>query len=294
MSIIQYLKNIYDHPFHSKYKIRGLMNFFKWQISCLINPYPVVYPFTENSKLIISKGQTGSTGNLYCGLLEFNDMGFLLHFLRSTDLFLDVGANVGAYTILASAEINCKTIAVEPIPETFNNLTENISVNNVSEKVKALNIGLGSKKGKLNFTKSFDTVNHVATADEKDTIQVEVETLDSILIKDIPSLIKIDVEGFETEVILGADKTFNNQKLKAIIIELNGSGFRYGYDENKIHLDLLNKGFNPFGYNPKTRELIKLDSYGSFNTIYIRDLNYVKKRISESRQIKIGGSEQKI
>ena len=41
-----------------------------------------------------------------------------------------------------------------------------------------------------------------------------------------PSLIKIDVEGYENEVINGAEKTLENQSLKAIIIELNGSGSR--------------------------------------------------------------------
>ena len=45
-------------------------------------------------------GMTGATGNVYCGLHEFEDMALVLHALRPRDLFVDVGANVGSYTVL--------------------------------------------------------------------------------------------------------------------------------------------------------------------------------------------------
>jgi FkbM family methyltransferase len=292
MQIFKILKGIYNHPFNSNNKIGGLLRFFKWQVSCRLSPYPIIYPYTENSKLIICKGQAGSTGNLYCGLFEYNDMGFLLHFLRPQDLFVDIGANVGVYTILASAEIKAKTIAVEPVPSTFKSLRNNIFINQMQDRVSSMNIGLGSKKGILKFTKSLDTVNHVATENEKDTIDVEVNSLDSILMEDIPSLLKIDVEGFETEVLSGAKKTLENDKLKAIILELNGSGDRYGYDDNLIHENLIQNGFRPFDYNPETRKLTEIESFGSHNTIYIRDRDFVEKRILETKKIKIGVTEQ--
>lgn len=44
----------------------------------------------------------GATGNVYVGLHEFESMGFVLHVLRSSSAFIDVGANVGAYTVLAA------------------------------------------------------------------------------------------------------------------------------------------------------------------------------------------------
>lgn len=92
-----------------------------------------------------------------------------------------------------------------------------------------------SINGVLKFTKSLDTLNYAATENEKDTIDVKVITLDSIWTDDVPALIKIIVEGFETEVLLGAKQTLENDTLKAIIIELNDSGDRYGYDDNLIH-----------------------------------------------------------
>lgn len=293
MEIFNVLKYIYNHPFNAENKMGGILNFFKWQINCLLNPFPILYTYTENSRFIIKKGLAGATGNLYCGLMEYEDMAFLLHLLRPNDLFIDIGANVGAYTILASSEINAKTIAIEPVPSTFKNLMDNILINNIQEKVNALNLGLSSKNGKLKFTKSFDSVNHVATENETDSIEVDIDTLDTILLKEqCPILIKIDVEGFETEVIKGAETTLLNKSLKAIIIELNGSGQRYGYDERQIHNKLIEHGFKTFNYNPKTRQLIELVTFGTHNTIYLRDKEFVEERIKSARQIKIGSTGQ--
>ena len=229
---------------------------------------------------------------MYSGLLEYNDMGFLLHFLREGDYFVDIGANVGVYTILASAEIKAHSIAIEPVPSTFQNLKNNILVNDIDKKVTSLNIGLGSKKEVLKFTKSFDTVNHVAEKDDTDTVDVQVEILDNLLkSSQIPALIKIDVEGFETEVLNGAEEVLKNEKLKAIIIELNGSGDRYGFNEENIHKKLVSLNFLPHQYNPKTRKLNKIATYGDYNTIYVRDKLQVENRLKNARKIEIGSAK---
>ncbi|MFH6769530.1 FkbM family methyltransferase [Gaetbulibacter aquiaggeris] len=288
MSLYSTLKFIANHPLNGNNKLGTIIRFFKWQINTRLNPYPILYQYTTKSKLIIEKGMTGATGNLYCGLHEFNDMAFVLHFLRPDDLFVDIGANIGSYTILGAVHVGSKTISIEPVPSTFSKLLNNISINNAQNNVIAKNIALGSKKENVAFTKSLDTTNHVATASDKDIIEVNVETLDELLSNNItPSLMKIDVEGFETEVIKGALKTLNNHSLKAIIIELNGSGKRYGYDELEIHKTLLANGFIPYLYEPFNREIIKMEGFGTQNTIYIRDIQFVNERLKGAEKIEI-------
>lgn len=289
--MITQLKFIANHPFNSTDRLGALVRFVKWQINTKFNPYPIVYPFTEHSKFLVWKGLHGATGNMYCGLQEEQDMGFLLHFLRKEDIFMDVGANIGSYTLLASAEIGAKTISIEPIPTTFEYLKNNVFLNQINAKVTLLNIGLGSEKGSVKFTQGLDTANHVATTKEKDVVEVTVDTLDNIAQNQCPILIKIDVEGFETEVLKGATNTLKQPELKAIIIELNGSGNRYGYDENKIHQTFLNAGFAPFDYNPFKRQLTELTSFGVHNTIYLKDPNFVRERIKNARKIKVNSRE---
>ena len=72
---------------------------------------------------------TGATGNIYAGLHEFNDMAFCLHLLRSGDLFVDVGANIGSYTVLASKVAGANSITLEPVPQTFERLKRNVNIN---------------------------------------------------------------------------------------------------------------------------------------------------------------------
>ena len=287
MSLITTLKFITNHPLNKSNKLKAFFRFVKWQINTMINPYPVIYPFTEKSKLIICKGMTGATGNLYCGLHDFSEMSFLLHFLRKDDIFVDVGANIGSYTILASAHVGACTIAFEPVLNTYNFLIKNISINQISDNVTAYNKAVGNNNGTINITSGFDTMNHISLKNEHNTLEVAVCKLDDILKEKIPALIKIDVEGFETEVLNGAEKILKSEQLKAIIIELNGSGNRYGYDEKKIHDDLINIGYSPYIYEPFKRQVVKTDSFGKNNTIYIKDINYVKQRICTADKINI-------
>lgn len=288
MNIISLIKFISFHPLNEKNKIKSICRFLKWQLNTRLNPYPVIYQYTDKAKLIIQKGMTGATGNLYCGLHEYNDMAFLLHLLRKEDLFIDIGANIGSYTVLASGHVGSDTFSFEPVPSTFSHLTNNISINKISDKVSAFNIALGAQVGNVDFTSSYDTVNHVANKDETNIISVPIETLDNILQNQkIPILLKIDVEGFETEVIKGACNTLTQNGLKAIIIELNGSGARYNYDEKQIHQTLINLDFKPFQYNPKERTLTSIDKFGVHNTIYIRDLNFVEQRLMTASKLKI-------
>jgi FkbM family methyltransferase len=288
MNIFSLLKFITSHPLNQGHKVKAIFRFVKWQTNTRLNPYPIIYPFTEKSKLIIQKGMTGATQNLYCGLHEYNDMSFLLHFLRAEDSFADIGANIGSYTVLASGHIGAKTFSFEPVPSTFNHLTNNVAINRIENKIIAFNMALGSQHGQFNFTSSYDTMNHVATKNETNTINVPVETLDHIFEnQSIPALLKIDVEGFETEVLMGGVKTLKHKELKAIIIELNGSGKRYGYAEKDIHKTLLNLDFKPFLYNPKERSLTALDTFGTANTIYVRDVDFVQNRLKTAPKIRI-------
>lgn len=289
-ALFNIIRFILFHPLARKNKAEALKRFFLYQLGKLFNSYPIVYPFTDKAKLIIEKGMTGATGNIYCGLHEFEDMSFLLHFLRPEDLFVDVGANVGSYTVLASGHVGANSFAFEPIRTTYERLKNNISINHMEEKVKAYNMGIGARKDVLRFTANLDTVNHVVTeSDEEDFIEVEVDSLDEMLGTQCPSLIKIDVEGFETEVLAGAAGLLERNSLKALIIELNGSGKKYGYNDDDIHRGLLKRNFRPYSYNPYTRILTELQEHGDSNTIYIRDLQYVNSRLEKAVPLEMLG-----
>lgn len=287
MSILNTITFIVNHPLNRKRKLKALIRFINWQISSRLCPYPIVYRYAEKSRLIIWRGLHGATGNLYCGLDEFEDMAFLLHFMRDSDLFIDIGANVGSYTVLGASEVGANTIAIEPVPETFKTLKINLNLNGIQHRVVAHNIGLGSKKEVVQFTTSLDTVNHVAVKLEADTVDVQIERYDDVIQLERPTLVKMDVEGYETQVLGGMEKALVNDNLKAIIIELNGSGKRYGFDENEIHQKLISHGFNPYCYSPFDRKLLKIGKNGKHNTLYIKDIQFAQKRVMNARKYNI-------
>jgi FkbM family methyltransferase len=233
----------------------------------------------------------GATQNIYVGLQEFEDMAFVLHFLRKGDLFADIGANVGAYTILATTT-GANVIAFEPGAFAFHWLTKNIALNDRAETVEAHNIALGAQTGIAKLTADMDALNHIVAEgveNESSVIEVSMATLDTALNGRCPALIKLDVEGFETEVLRGAELTLAVSDLRCVIMELNESGKRYGYDEDAIGDKMRKFGFEVCNYAPFERDLRRGFASGcSGNVLFVRDIATVKKRLREGPNFVIG------
>lgn len=102
---------IVRHPLSSKHPLRALIRYADWQMRSRLKG-EIVFEWVAGSRLIVRRGMTGATGNIYCGLHEYRDMAFLLHLLRADDLFVDIGANIGSYTILASAVCGARAITI--------------------------------------------------------------------------------------------------------------------------------------------------------------------------------------
>ncbi|MCA9257280.1 MAG: hypothetical protein KDA33_16655, partial [Phycisphaerales bacterium] len=138
MSLAHTLKFIINHPLNRDRKLAALERFAAWQIRSRLSAGPHEVPFVNSTRLRASRGLYGATGNIYCGLHEFEDMGFVLHLLRKDDLFVDIGSNVGSYTVLASGAVGAHSIAVEPLKATFDHLMNNIRCNKIENLVTAL------------------------------------------------------------------------------------------------------------------------------------------------------------
>ncbi|MCZ4343147.1 FkbM family methyltransferase [Sphingomonadaceae bacterium G21617-S1] len=269
MGLYAVVKGITAHPLNQGAKLEALFRFARWQIASRLMRAPVVVPFVDDSKLLVASGMTGATGNWYCGLLEPGEMAFVLHALRAWELFADVGANVGAYTVLASGGVGAASIAVEPVPSTFASLQANLRLNNLTN-VTALNCGLASIDGEIRFTTSLDCMNRVAREDDCGPTQiVPVTTIDKICEDRVPDIIKIDVEGYELPVLKGGIDTIASPNLQAIIMETNGSGSRFGVDDHELFEIMHYNGFSPHVYDWRRRELLAAPA-GARNTIFVR------------------------
>lgn len=285
-TMLRTLRFIWNHPLASQNRAAAYGRYFSWQIGSRILKQPMVVPFVGNSKLVIERSMTGATGNYYCGLHEFQDMAFLLHFLRPSDSFADIGANIGSYTILASAVVGAHSIAFEPVPITFERLERNISVNNISKLVTAHKAAIGASAGHISFSTDRDTVNQVVSASYSGATQmVPVVPIDAIAVSNPCIFWKVDVEGYEAEVLRGGTESLRSDSLQAILLEGNSADV----------IDAMRTaGFQRASYDPFHRAVSggKNEAGGvrtTLNSLWVRDLTFVAQRCVNGPSFSVNG-----
>lgn len=294
MGLLSTCRFIVRHPLSRGRRAESLLRYLRWQIGARLVPGPVAVDFVNGAKLLAAPGMTGATGNVYVGLHEFEDMAFVLHFLRPGDLFVDVGANIGSYAVLAGAGVGADGIAFEPDGAAFGWLARNIGLNGIAHSVEARQQALGGEARQAKLTIGGDTTNHVvvdgqAAPDGGQTVQMT--TLDEALVGRVPAMLKIDVEGFETEVLNGARDVLGREGLRCIILELIGGGERYGFDEDELRRRLAGLGFGEYAYAPFERRLHPRDRASGGNVLFVRDLPFVQARVASAAPFVVRGTQ---
>lgn len=142
------------------------------------------------------------------------------------DVVADIGANIGLTTILFS-EIAKHVYSFEPSPSTFDILIKNLA-RNCSNNFDAVNIGLGSKKESLKITFSENNrsggyvSNKIRPQRDHITEDIKIDTLDKYFASSQlkPTFFKIDVEGFEPNVIKGS-MSFIKKHKPTVVMGMN-------------------------------------------------------------------------
>lgn len=287
MNISQVLSNILNHPIGRKSPITTLFRFFYWQMFYrIIRPYKWVKLIGE-IKIKLLPSLAGVTGTYYTGLLEFEDMGFLLHFLSPEDHFMDIGANAGVYTLLASGHCRAQSIAVEPVSVTADILEENISKNDLGQLVGVVRKIVSNEEGSLKISNDKDAMNAVV----RDDSAKNVEVVDTISLDDlgttIPKLVKIDVEGEELQVIESGMNMLGHPDLKAVIMETNGEDEESRNKRNLLVSKMRGCGFQMYTYDPFSKTLKPSKEIGMHNTLFIKDEDFVQKRLLMANEFRI-------
>jgi FkbM family methyltransferase len=190
---------------------------------------------------------------------------------------IDVGANTGQFAIASAmlfrdVEVHC----FEPHPKCFLRLKAKVAA---LKNISLYNIAIGDDAGEVPFHLNsyshsssllFLSENHLRAfpnARECDTIKVEVSTLDATFAKVElrgPVLLKIDVQGYESQVILGAIETL--KRVDFVVIE---TSFKPMYQDEILFTQILRlmeeQGFffvRPVGFlfDPKSDEIIQMDA----------------------------------
>lgn len=151
------------------------------------------------------------------------------------DLMIDIGANVGLYSIYA-AKAGARVLAFEPESQNYALLNRNLYLNGLADRVQCLNVAISDKDGMGSlFMPKFQpggALNNLGEARDFRHERFEAcyrqavmsYSLDSFVEKypqHFPDHIKIDVDGIEGRIIQGAEGTLRDPRLKSLLIELN-------------------------------------------------------------------------
>ncbi|VUX46363.1 conserved hypothetical protein [Candidatus Defluviicoccus seviourii] len=269
-----------QHPLTRRDPAGAWIRVILWQLRSRLRD-EVVVGWLKGTKFAAHRGMTGFTGNIYAGSHEAVDMLFVLHFLRPGDLFGNVGANVGSYTVLASGVAGAETVAFEPDPTTVAKLKRNISLNGLQDSVRVIEAAAGAGSGTVLLTRGRDTMNRVVSDADSDVREVPVTTLDQAFAGHAPTMLKLDVEGFEDQVLEGAAEVLRRDELKVVAIETVTS----------IAADLLRVyGLVRLQYDPFRRELdLARQRDEASNQLYVRDVESVMARLRGAAPVHVLG-----
>lgn len=266
-----------EHPLTRDDLPRALFRFARYQLLTRTRA-EVAMPWIEGTRLVVRRHTPGASGNLYTGLHEYADMGFLLHFLRGDDLFADVGANVGTWTVLASGVCRARSVAFEPDPQTFEYLRRTVEANALGDLVRIEQLAVGAENGTVSFTIGKDTENRIARPGDAATREVKVRRLDDLLDR-APTFLKMDVEGFEEGVVEGAGALLSDPALQAVSTELCTPA---------IEAALAKAGLSRAWYDPQARRLGREpNGLWSNNSLFVRDLDRAAARVAEAPRRRI-------
>lgn len=196
---------------------------------------------------------------------EKEETDYLTKILKQGDVFVDIGSNIGLFSLIASKIVGDEgtVLSFEPTPLTFSRLNENVKLNNL-KNINTKNIGLSDKEGDLNFYVSnngHDAWNSFAPSQDNKlerSIQVSVSTLD-VELKDIDKskikLVKIDVEGWEKFVLYGGEEFFIKYRPIVMVEFTEENTFNAGYPVYDIYDVMQDFGYE--WYRISEGELIK-------------------------------------
>jgi FkbM family methyltransferase len=222
----------------------------------------VIVPVTAISKIKLYTSSELSS-HIYCGAFEWEEREWLMSELKADDVFYDIGANIGLFTLLA-AERCRHVIAFEPTSDTFELLTENVELNNRPSNITLLNAAASDEDGEQDIyvlINGKDAWNSMAVKPEEG--EYRVDKIKTVSVDGLvetgqipaPRVIKIDVEGWELHVLHGLKQTIAKHK-PVMLIEFTEPNLNAaGTSAQELGNYVRSLNYELYSYDPRYKKL---------------------------------------
>lgn len=274
------------HPANRNDELAATGRLLRWQAQKHLLHRSMVVEVGDGRRFKIVPDSKFSSLVYYTCLPDWDEMNFLLRVLRPEDGFIDIGANVGFYTVLASRRLPPKSLwAIEANPANVAVIKEQIELNGLAEAT-VFGCALGAQTGRLQFCSGARETGAVVAESGTGTIEVECRRLDDLLpfaILPVDTIAKIDVEGYEVEVLYGARDLLASGRIGSWLFELSADNLRAQGRTVAEFLDAFRAtGYDFYRWDEEGRELSPVDPVGGFSQNYIaccRGASWLKQRL---------------
>jgi FkbM family methyltransferase len=205
---------------------------------------------------------SASAAMYFNGMPDFREMSFIKRYLRPGDTFLDIGANVGVYTLLAASIVGPSGIvhAFEPGALALSHLRENIALNKL-DNVRVYELALSNRQGEARLVAGGDDcvaslVPESGDASSQEAITIKCATLDGYLPEAHFAMAKLDIEGAEPMALRGAVQHLARGNPPVLQIEMDGYSKKYGVQTHDFIAWLAEHGYD-VGIYDATRNVIE-------------------------------------
>lgn len=231
----------------------------EWEEIKVRQPY-VTIATNENIRLKLDTNSVLSR-EIFCGF-EKEELAFVKRFLKKGDVFIDIGAHIGFFSLLAQKLVGStgRVLSFEPSPATAAQFKENIVLNH-SEGIEVFHMAFSNAKGTCEFYVSangYEAWNSLAKPDVNDAfvpISVPTTSIDEFLADQAlaPSgvkLIKIDVEGWEKTVLSGGRQSLAANNAPALLVEFTERNLRNaGCTGEELYRQIESLGYRLYRYD---------------------------------------------
>lgn len=254
------LNLIWTHPANQEHRVRAICKALGWQIYKRTVRRPVSATVFGHLRLRCHPDSHDGSRILYFnGWPDPDEMGFIKHYLRPGDKFIDIGANIGIYSLLAASLVGSagSVDAFEPGPTAVARLRENVALNELRQ-VRIHAAAVSSGNGRVSFVRNRDTGNRMQTADDlhRPTVEVPSVGLDDVLNDGPYALGKMDIEGAEPLAFVGAERLLAEASPPVWQVELvDRFTRRFGWAASDLVAWLRERGYHLAVYDAGSREL---------------------------------------
>jgi FkbM family methyltransferase len=268
--LVNSIRQIVENPYVPTGQ--GLVRHAHWQVRKAFNRFPFEQQLA-GSRIMASHRNCAVSALINSqGLYDYNNMRLLQWLLRDGGTFFDIGANIGSYTLVASEQERARVFAFEPHPVTARLLSDNIRLNRRGN-VTVCPVAVGQEDGVVRLTdRAGSSVNHSVTGDGGQTVEVSCRRAETLCreYEVFPRYVKVDVEGFEFEVLTGFGPFLRHVEL--LLIEFNGLSAQRSVGDKAIHEWLTAAGFRgAYRCEMKDRAFLAHAGLSREDALYVRE-----------------------